>query len=127
MLSQDPSYTMTTRITIAKNSEANKDSRTTFSIEVTRPRSTTDLKFHVKYDEHYKNGTEHNVLVLLRYSPNKEVTATCSVLVPRGSLFGIDARFTLSIPDLNTCSANVKIKERMKKDFYVIIRAINFS
>lgn len=57
---------MTTKITLAKNAEDNKNSRTMFSIEVTRPRSTTDLKFHIKYDEHYKNGTEHNVVMLVR-------------------------------------------------------------
>lgn len=116
---QDSSYTLSTKITLAKNSEDSKNSRTTFTVEVTRPRSTTDLKFHVRYDEHYKNGTEHNVVLLVRYSPKKEVVATGSVLIPRGPLFGIDSRFTLSIPDLNNCSAAVKIKERVKKDYVV--------
>lgn len=110
---------MTTKITLAKNSEGNTNSRTTFSVEVTRPLSNTDLKFHIKYDEHFKNGTEHNVVMLIRYSPKKEVIATGSVLIPRGPLFGVDARFTLSIPDMNSCSAAVMIKERVKKDYYV--------
>lgn len=110
---------MSTTITLAKNAEDSKNSRTMFSIEVTRPRSSTDLKFHIKYDQHYKNGTEHNVLLVVRYSPKKEMIATGSVLLPRGPLFGVDARFTLSIPDMNSCSAAVLVKERMKKDYYV--------
>lgn len=116
---QDPAYTLTTKITLAKNAEDNKNSRSMFSVEVTRPHSSTDLKFHVKYDEHYKNGTEHNILMMIRYSPKKEIIATGSILLPRGPLFGVDARFTLSIPEMNSCSAAVKIKERVKKDYYV--------
>lgn len=110
---------MTTKITLAKNAEDNRNSRSMLSLEVTRPKTSTDLKFHVKYDEHYKNGTEHNVVFLVRYATEKEIVATCSVLVPRGPLFGIDATFTLSIPEMNSCSAAVKIKERVKKDYYV--------
>ena len=91
-----------------------------FSIEVTRPKTSTDLKFSVKYDETVKkNGTEHNVVLLARYATQKEVIVTSSVLVPRGTLFGIDATFSLSIPEMNSCSAAVKIKERVKKDYYV--------
>lgn len=55
----------------------------------------------------------------VKVSPKKEVVATGSVLIPRGSLFAIDTTFTISIPDMNFCSAAVKIKERVKKDFYV--------
>lgn len=90
-----------------------------FSVEITRPKTSTDLKFHVKYDEHFKNGTEHNVVMLVRYAPKKEMIATGSVLLPRGPLYSVDARFTLSVPDMNPCTAAVKIKERVKKDYFV--------
>lgn len=110
---------MTTKITLAKNAEDNKNSRTMFSVEITRPRTSTDLKFSIKYDEHFKNGTEHTVVILGRYAPKKEMIATGSVLIPRGTLLGVDARFTLSVPDMNSCTAAVKIKERVKKDYYV--------
>lgn len=116
---------MTTKITLAKYAEDSKNSRTTFSVEVARPRSTTDLKFQVTHDEAFRNGTEHNLLMLIRYSPKKEVVARGSVLIPRGSLFGIDAKFTLSIPDLNTCSVAVIIKEKLKKDYYVRFQVLS--
>lgn len=110
---------MTTKITLAKNAEDSKKSRSMFSIEVTKPKTSTDLKFQIKYDEIYKNGTEHNLVLLVRYATQKEIVATGSVLLPRGALLGIDATFALSIPDMNTCSAALKIKERVKKDYYV--------
>lgn len=110
---------MTTKITLVKNAEDSKNSRTVFSIEVLRPETGTDLKFGITYNEHYKNGTEHNVVLLVRYSPKKEMITTVSVLIPRGPLFGVDATFTLSIPEMNSCTAAVKIKERVKKDYHV--------
>jgi hypothetical protein len=79
----------------------------------------TDLKLYLKYEEHYKNGTEHDVFALLRYSTNKEITTTVSVLIPKGPLFGVDASFNLNMPDMTSCSAAVKIKERIRKDYYV--------
>lgn len=116
---QDPSYTFSTKFSFAKNQEENKDSRSTALLELIRPKSMTDIKFYIRYDEHFKNGTEHNVFTLLRYSTNKEVTATASVLIPKGTLFGVDATFKLSVPDMNSCSAAVKVKERIRKDYYV--------
>lgn len=116
---KDPAYTITTKMNLAKQTEDSKHSRTMFSVEITRPKSQTDLKFYVKYDENYKNGTEHNVLILIRYSPKKEVIATGSILLPRGPLYGIDATFSVSIPDLNKASAAVKIKETVKKEYLV--------
>jgi hypothetical protein len=90
-----------------------------FSVEVSRPKSQTDLKFHIKYDENYKNGTEHNILVLIRYSPKKEAIATSSILLSRSPLFGFDATFGLTFPELKKCSASFKVKERVKKDYFV--------
>jgi hypothetical protein len=90
-----------------------------FSIEITRPKSETDLKFHVKYDENHKNGTEHNILILIRYSPKKEIIFSTSILFSRGPLFGVDATIGLSIPEIKKCSAVFKIKERVKKDYFV--------
>jgi hypothetical protein len=119
ILFQDPLYTLSSKVTLAKNTEDIRTSRTVFSVEVTRPISSTDLKFYIKYDENYKNGTEHNILCLIRYSPKTEVALTGSVLLSRGPLYGIDAMFSLTLPELKKCSAIVKIKERTKKDYYV--------
>lgn len=94
---QDPAYTLSAKINLVKNADDSKNSRTMSSIEVTRLRSTTDLKFHMRYDKHYKNGTEPNVLLLVCYSPKIEVVATGSVLLPRGPLFGIDSKFTFGV------------------------------
>lgn len=98
-----------------------KNSRSIFSVEVKRERTSTDLKFYVRYDEHFKNGTEHNVLSIVRYGSGNEIIASGSLLLPRGPLFGIDATFNLSIPEMNSSSVVIKIKERVKKDFYVRI------
>lgn len=84
-----------------------------------RPISTTDLKFYVKYDERYKNGTEHNVVVTVRISPDKEAEAKASVFLPKGNLFGVDATFLLKLPDMGSCSAKCVVMERMRKDYSV--------
>ena len=117
-ISQDPFYTISSKITLAKHSE-DKNSRTVFTVEVLRPISSTDLKFHIKYDEIYKNGTEHDVLLLIRYSPKSELIVTSSVLFSRGPLYGLDATFSLTLPEIKKCSAGLKVKETVKKDYYV--------
>lgn len=90
-----------------------------FAVEVSRPQTKTDLKFSVKWDEHFKNGTEHSIVTLIRYAPERNIIATASVLLPREKEFGIDARFVLEIPDMNSCTAAIKIKERSRKDYVV--------
>lgn len=123
----DPNYTLVTRITLAKNSEDSQNSRTIFAIEATRPKSSTDVKFQVTYDEKYNNGTEHNVAIVMRYAPSKEVHARGVVWIPRGQLFGLDANFSLIVPDLNKCFGSIKIRERIKRDFYFDITGEWFS
>lgn len=115
----DPSYTLSTKVTFAKNTEEDNKSRTMFAIEMNRPQSNIDVKFHVKYDKNFKDGTEHNVLMLIRYSTNKEIVSTTSVLFPQGALFMVDASSVLTIPDINSCSATVKMKELTRKKYYV--------
>jgi hypothetical protein len=116
---EDPNYTMTATMTLAKNNDANMHSRTMFAIEVARPKSSTDLKFLVTYNTYIKNGTDHNVFMLVRYATNKEMNLTGSVFIPRGQLFGFESKFSLAIPDMNNCSAAVTIKERIKKYYLV--------
>jgi hypothetical protein len=121
----DPNHTLSTKVSLAKNSDGSKNSETTFAIEVTRPLNSVDLKFYVKYDALYKNGTEHTVLVIVRYSPNQEVLVKTSIFVPKGNLFGFDATFLMTIPDMGSCSADVMVQERMRKDY--LVRFQNFS
>lgn len=92
---------------------------TTFAVEVTRPLSNIDLKFYIKYDELYKNGTEHTLVLLTRYSTNKEIVAKTSVFIPKGNLFGFDATFLLTVPDLGTCSSSVRVQEKLQKSYLV--------
>lgn len=115
----DPSFTLSTKLTFAKSSDEDNKSRTMFVIEMNRPRSNIDVKLHVKHDKNFKDGTEHNILILVRYSSNKEVVSTTSILFPQGNMFIVDASSTLTIPDINSCSATVKIKELTRKKYYV--------
>jgi hypothetical protein len=77
------------------------------------------LRFYVKYDERYKNGTEHNAVVIVRISPEKEAEGKASVFLPKGNLFGVDSTFLLKLPDMGSCSAKVVIMERVRKDYLV--------
>lgn len=115
----DPAYTITTKFSMARQNENNRDSRTIVSIEVLRPKSLTEYKFYVKHDERYKNGTEHDIFATVRYSPKKEIVGTASFLFPKGSSVAIDAAFNLTIPDMNSCFGTVKIKEKVRNDYYV--------
>lgn len=123
----DPTYTLTTTITLAKSSEDSQNSRTIFAVEARRPKSSTDVKFQVTYDEKYNNGTEHNVEFLIRYATEKEVHARGLIWMPRGQLFGLDANFSLIIPELNKCFGSIKIRERVKRDYYFDIIGEWFS
>jgi hypothetical protein len=73
----------------------------------------------VKYDERFKNGTEHNAIVLVRINPNQTAEAKTSIFIPKGNLFGVDGTFSLKLPDLGSCSGKVVIMERMRKDYSV--------
>lgn len=123
----DPAYTLTTTVTLAKSSEDSQNSRTIFAVEAKRPKSSTDVKFQVTYDEKYNNGTEHNAEVMIRYATDKEVHARGVVWMPRGQLFGLDANFSLIVPDLNKCFGSIKIRERVKRDYYFDIMGEWFS
>lgn len=66
-----------------------------------------------------RKGTEHNVLVMLRYAKEKEVTAVFSVFMPRGILFAIDTAANITVPGFDSCTFNFKIKEKARKEYYV--------
>jgi hypothetical protein len=59
------------------------------------------------------------VAIVLRYSPKKEIDMKTSVFIPKGNLFGVDATFVMTVPDSGTCAAEVKIQEKMRKDYAV--------
>lgn len=66
-----------------------------------------------------KKGTEHNVLVLLRYATNKDITAVFSVYLPRGVLFAIDTAANITVPGFDSCTINFRVKEKIRKEYYV--------
>lgn len=66
-----------------------------------------------------KKGTEHNFLVLLRYAKDKDITAVFSMYMPRGILFAIDAVSNITVPGFESCTINLKIKEKARKEYYV--------
>lgn len=123
----DPAYTLTTTFTLAKSSDDSHNSRTIFAVEAKRPKSSTDVKFQVTYDEKLRNGVVHNVEVLLRYATEKEVHARGVVWMPQGQLFGLDANFSMVVPDMNKCFGSLRIRERIKRDYNFEITGEWFS
>lgn len=72
-----------------------------------------------RHENNMRKGTEHNVLVMLRYAKDKEVTAVFSVFMPRGILFAIDTAANITVPGFDSCTFNFKIKEKARKEYYV--------
>lgn len=122
----DPNYTTTVRLIFARHHDANVE-RTTASMELTRPRSKTDWKAMIKHEQNMKKGTEHNFLVLLRYAKDKDITAVFSMYMPRGILFAIDAVSNITVPGFESCTINLKIKEKARKEYYFDFNGIWFS
>lgn len=116
----DSNYTLTTRIVFARHHNSDTG-RTTASIEITRPKSKTDLKASIEYDEKSKNGTEHMVRLLGRYATGKEITAVLSVLLPRKHVFGVDVALNITVPALDSCTATFKLLEKDRKEYSVSI------
>lgn len=72
-----------------------------------------------RHEERRKNGTEHNVILGLRYAPEKEITGLFSVHLPHRSLFAVDAYMNVSVPEFNSCTLSVKVNEKATKDYMV--------
>lgn len=117
----DPAYTLTTKVMFARSSEK-RETKTTASLELTRPKSMTDYKLYLKHEEKVKNGTEHDVILVIRYAPSKELTGTASVLIPRGSLFAVDSAFNLTAHDMGSFTAAVKIQERVRNEYVLDLK-----
>ncbi|GAB0088507.1 uncharacterized protein DMENIID0001_029540 [Sergentomyia squamirostris] len=122
----DPAYNLGVRIIFARFHQMDSG-RTTASIEIVRPVSKTDLKFMVKYEEKVKNGSEHNVLLLARYAPQKEITGVVSLLFPRRQLFAVDAALNLTVPSFDSCTANLKLYENARKEYNIDFKGKWFS
>lgn len=93
----DPNYLLTLRLVFVHVASSGT-SRTSGTIEVTRPRSNIDFNVQLKNEERHKNGVEHNVFVLVRIAPQKQGTATLSVLFPRSQFFAVDAALNVTVP-----------------------------
>lgn len=123
---KDANYTLATRLIFARH-HGQEQGRTAASIEITRPRSKTDLKAALVYKEKYKNGTEHNIYLLGRYAKGKEVTVNLSVLFPRKYLFAVDSALNITVPGLDSCTATFKVIEKARKEFNVDFTGTWFS
>ncbi|TDG46759.1 hypothetical protein AWZ03_006806 [Drosophila navojoa] len=126
----NPNYTSLIRVIFARSSSENvtlEGSRTRASLELKLPKTNIDYRILVKHEERSKNGTEHNVIVGLKYAPDKEVTGLFSVHLPRRSLFAIDAYMNVSVPDFNSCTASVKVNEKSPKDYMLFINGSWFT
>uniref|UniRef100_A0A7G3AUB2 Putative lipoprotein n=1 Tax=Lutzomyia longipalpis TaxID=7200 RepID=A0A7G3AUB2_LUTLO len=122
----NPDYNLGIRMVFARFHHV-ENGRTTASIEITRPISKTDLKFMIKYEEKVKNGSEHNVLVVARYAPQKEITGVVSMLFPRRQLFAVDVAVNLTVPAFDSCTVNLKLYEKARKDYSIDFKGTWFS
>ncbi|EDW76449.2 uncharacterized protein Dwil_GK14654 [Drosophila willistoni] len=125
----NPNYTSLIRLIFARSQSENmaEASKTRASLELKLPRSKIDYRILVKHEERNKNGTEHNVIVGLKYAPEKEVTGLFSVHLPRRQLFAIDAYMNVTVPDFNSCTASIKVNEKAVKDYIIYINGSWFT
>ncbi|XP_058818906.1 uncharacterized protein LOC131681859 [Topomyia yanbarensis] len=123
---KDPYFTTTLQLIFARFNVA-EVGRTTASVELTRPRSHMNLKAMIKHEHNSNKGTEHNVLLLLRYAKDKDVTAVFSVYMPRAVLFAIDTAANITVPGFDSWTVNLKVKEKARKEYYFDLNGVWFS
>lgn len=117
---KDPNYTLTLRLLFARY-HITDGTRTSAAVELTRPKSKADVKIQIKHEEKLKKGLDHNVLIVVRYAPGKEVTTVLSLLFPKRNLFALDAALNIKVPDFDSCVVNLKIYEKIRKEYNVSI------
>ncbi|XP_005177435.1 apolipophorins [Musca domestica] len=118
----DAKQASTMRLIFARNyneDQAAEGSNTRASFEIKVPKSKMDYKVSFKHEERTKNGTEHNVVLGLRYAPEKEATGLFSIHLPRRNLFAVDAYFNITVPEFDSCTARVKLTEAPAKNYQV--------
>ncbi|XP_034475095.1 uncharacterized protein LOC117782196 [Drosophila innubila] len=126
----NPNYTSLVRLIFARSQSEDAifdGTRTRASLELKLPRSKIDYRIMVKHEERSKNGTENNVIIGLKYAPEKEITGLFSVYLPRRSLFAVDAYMNISVPEFNSCTASLKVNEIETKDYMVFINGSWFT
>ncbi|XP_032572582.1 uncharacterized protein LOC6611837 [Drosophila sechellia] len=126
----NPNYTSLVRLVFARSQADDTfldEMQTRASLELKLPRSKIDYRILVRHKEHMKNGTEHNVIVGLKYAPEKEITGLFSVHLPRRNLFAIDAYMNVTVPEFNSCTASLKVNEKATKDYIIFINGSWFT
>ncbi|EDW03099.1 uncharacterized protein LOC6561417 [Drosophila grimshawi] len=126
----NPNYTSMARVIFARSKSEDvllEGSRTRASLELKVPRSKIDYRILIKHEERSKNGTENNVIIGLKYAPEKEITGLFSVHLPYRNLFAIDAYMNISVPEFNSCTASLKVNEKATKDYMVFINGSWFT
>ncbi|XP_046812149.1 apolipophorins [Lucilia cuprina] len=126
----NPDHTSSVRLIFARSYSEDlllEGSHTRASFEVKIPKSKVDFKVSLKHEERSKNGTEHNVLLGLRYAPEKEATGLFSIHLPRRSLFAIDAYVNVTVPEFNSCTARIKLTEVTSKSYMINLNGSWFT
>ncbi|XP_031778090.1 uncharacterized protein LOC100118388 isoform X3 [Nasonia vitripennis] len=83
-------------------------------VAITKPAQDIDLKVGVNY---YSIGPESRTRFLIRYAPGKEITLTVNLIMPRGTLFAIEGRANLTVPNFNSMLVSAKITERSRNEY----------
>ncbi|XP_067622386.1 uncharacterized protein Apoltp [Eurosta solidaginis] len=94
-------------------------SRWQASFTILIPRSSINTKILLKHEERYKNGTEHNIIVGLRLTPDREAILLFSLMLPHQNLLSFDGFFNMSITRFNSCFGHLKITEQLPKTYLV--------
>lgn len=126
----DTTQASTMRLIFARNyneDQAADGSRTRASFEIKVPKSKMDYKVSFKHEERTKNGTEHNVVVGLKYAPEKEATGLFSIHLPRRNLFAVDAYFNITVPEFDSCTARIKLTEAPAKNYQATVSGSWFT
>ncbi|XP_055847743.1 uncharacterized protein LOC129913211 [Episyrphus balteatus] len=126
----NPNQTSQLRLVFARSFSEEfgwEGSRTKASLELFMPKSNIDFRILVKHEERSKNGTEHNVIIGLRYAPQKEATGVFSAHFPRRNLFAVDAYMNLTVPEFNSCTVRLQLNERVKENYMINFNGTWFS
>lgn len=72
-----------------------------------------------RHEEKIRNGTKHNLMVTLRYSPEKEASGLFSIHLPKRNLLSLDAYMNVTVPELKSCMARLHLTEISNNNYVV--------
>lgn len=93
-------------------------------MSITKPAQDIDIKIGVNY---YSIGPESKTRFLVRYASAKEITLAVNVIMPRGTLFAIEGKANLTIPNFNSMLISAKVTERARDEYELDFAGTWFS